>query len=396
MNIVMIGPFAFAPKGTVSVRAFFAARVLVKRGHSVTILMPPHDNLADSGREWTRDGVQLVNMVVRRVTPITPLMIAWGMARRALTMKPDVIHVFKPIGYSGLAGQFLSAFSRVPLVLDHDDWEGRGGWADINPYPRLWRRFFIWQETDLPRRACVVTVASRTLQTQMWGMGVDPMRVFYVPNGPDESLRTRPEESAQCRQQIRAELGVGNAPLAVYVGHIPHSNDLDQALDALERVRLQVPDLRLAILGTGDGLPALQADVARRGLERVVILTGWVDHARTPDYLAAADLAVYPYRDSLVNRAKCSAKIIEYMAMGLPIVASRVGQNVEYIEHGTSGLLAEPGDADPFAQMMLAVLADPQRAKAMGQAARQRVWAKFDWDRLGETVEQAYQAARGK
>jgi glycosyltransferase involved in cell wall biosynthesis len=131
-------------------------------------------------------------------------------------------------------------------------------------------------------------------------------------------------------------------------------------------------------------------------LERVVILTGWVDHARTPDYLAAADLAVYPYRDSLVNRAKCSAKIIEYMAMGLPIVASRVGQNVEYIEHGTSGLLAEPGDADPFAQMMLAVLADPQRAKAMGQAARQRVWARFDWDRLGETVEQAYQAARGK
>ena len=72
--------------------------------------------------------------------------------------------------------------------------------------------------------------------------------------------------------------------------------------------------------------------------------------------------------------AKCSAKIIEYMAMGLPIVASRVGQNVEYIEHGASGLLAEPGDADSFAQMMLAVLSDPQKAKAMGAGgARARV-----------------------
>jgi len=396
MNIVMIGPFAFTPKGTVSARTFYAARALVKRGHRVTILMPPYDNLADSGQEWARDGVQLVNMVIRRVTPITPVTVALAMARRAQAMKPDVIHIFKPIGYSGLAEHFLSESSRVPLVLDHDDWEGRGGWADVNPYPPLWRWFFIRQETDSIRRARAVTVASRTLQTQVWGLGLDPARVFYVPNGPDESLRTRPEDSAQRRLQIRAELGVGDAPLAVYLGHIPHGNDLDQALDALERVLPRIPDLRLAILGTGDGLPTLREDVKRRGLERAVIFAGWVDHALAPDYLAAADLAIYPYRDSLINRAKCSAKVIEYMAMGLPIVASRVGQNVEYIEHGTSGLLAEPGDADSFAQMMLAMLSDPQKAKAMGAAARERVWARFDWDRLVVAMEQAYQEARGK
>ena len=127
-----------------------------------------------------------------------------------------------------------------------------------------------------------------------------------------------------------------------------------------------------------------------------MIFTGWVDHALAPDYLAAADLAIYPYRDSLINRAKCSAKIVEYMAMGLPIVASRVGQNVEYIEHGTSGWLAVPGDADSFAQAMLAALADPPRAQAMGEAARQRVWARFNWDKMVETVEQAYQAAMDK
>ena len=393
MNIVMLGPFAFAPKGTVSARVFYAARALVKRGHRVTILIPPYDNLADSGKQWMRDGVQMVNMVIRRVTPITPVTVALAMARRAQAMKPDVIHVFKPIGYSGLAEHFLSESSRVPLVLDHDDWEGRGGWADVNPYPRLWRWFFIRQEMDSIRRARAVTVASRTLQVQVWGLGLDPARVFYVPNGPDESLRTRPEESVQRGLQMRTELGVGDAPLAVYLGHIPHGNDLDQALDALERVLPRSPDLRLAILGTGDGLPTLREDVKRRGLERAVIFAGWVDHALAPDYLAAADLAIYPYRDSLINRSKCSAKIIEYMAMGLPIVASRVGQNVEYIEHGTSGLLAEPGDADSFAQMMLVMLSDPQKAKAMGAAARERVWAQFDWDRLVVTVEQAYQEA---
>ena len=397
MNIVMIGPFAFTPKGTVSARMFFAARALVKRGHHVTILMPPYDNLADSGREWTQDGVRLVNMVIRRITPTTPLAVAWRMARRALALKPDVVHVFKPIGYIGLAGLFLSGrvASHAPVVLDHDDWEGRGGWADINPYPPLWRRFFIWQEADMLRRAATLTVASRTLQTQVWGSGIHPSRVFYVPNGPDESLRTRPQVSAQKRWQIRAELDVGDAPLAIYTGQIPHGNDLDQALYAVEQIRPRICELRLAILGTGDGLPDLRANVVRRKLERAVILkAGWMDRSLVPDYLAAADLAIYPYRDSLVNRSKCSAKIVEYMAMGLPIVASRVGQNVEYIEHGTSGLLAEPGDADSFAQMMLAVLSDPPKARAMGEAARQRVWARFDWDRLVETVEQAYRMAR--
>jgi len=397
MNVVMLAPFAFTPKGTVSARAFFAARALVKRRHRVTLIMPPHDNLADSGREWVRDGVRLVNMVIRRVTPVTPLTVSLAMARRALALKPDVIHVWKPVGYSGLAGYFLSESCPVPLVLDHDDWEGRGGWADINPYPRLWRWFFIRQEADTLRRARAVTVASRTLQTQVWGMGIHPARVFYVPNGPDEWLKARPEESAARRAQVRAGLGAGQGNLAIYTGQIPHGNDLDQALYAVEKALPHCPDVRLAILGTGGGWPALRAEVARRGLERVVILHDrWMDHALVPDYLAAADLAIYPYRDTLVNRAKCSAKIIDYMAMGLPIVASRVGQNMEYIEHGVSGLLAEPGEADSFAQMVLAVLADPHRAKAMGQAARERVWSRFDWDKLVERVEAAYQYARGK
>ena len=66
LTIAMIGPFAFKPKGTVSARAFFMARALVKRGHRVTILMPPYDNLSDSGRAWEQDGVRLDNMVLRR------------------------------------------------------------------------------------------------------------------------------------------------------------------------------------------------------------------------------------------------------------------------------------------------------------------------------------------
>jgi glycosyltransferase involved in cell wall biosynthesis len=383
MRIVMIGPFAFKPKGTVSARAFFAARALARRGHTVTILMPPYDNPSDSGRCWMQDGVRLENV---RLSPsfLAPLNAAWTMARRALALKADVIHVFKPIGYSGLAAQVLSCLG-APWVLDHDDWEGRGGWADINPYPKPWKRFFYWQEPWAIRHARAVTVASRTLQTQVWGLGVDPSHVFYVPNGPDEALRDVKFQVSNSKFQI---------PTAIYLGHIPHGNDLDQAIEAVARLQPEIPQLRLVIAGTGDGLPALQALVKQRKMEAIVSFPGWIDPPRVPQTLAEASVAVYPYRDTLVNRAKCSAKLIAYMAAGLPIVASRVGQNAEYIEHGLSGWLVEPGDIDGLVAALRTLLADPARAQELGRAARKRLWERFDWDVLVERFLEAYEVTR--
>jgi glycosyltransferase involved in cell wall biosynthesis len=393
LTIAMIGPFAFKPKGTASARAFFMARALIKRGHRVTLLMPPYDNLADSGRAWEQDGVHLENMVLRRNDAWHQLVVPMRMARRAVRLDPDVIHVFKPIGYSGLAGIYLRWFSRRPLVLDTDDWEGTGGWNDVNPYPALWKRLFDWQERWLARHADAVTVVSRTLQTQVWGFGVDPARVVYLPNGPDARLRGLVDVSDERRAEVRARLGVGDAPLALYLGHIPHGNDLDLALDALARIREQLPEARLVIAGLGDGLPALQSYAQTVGVAEQVIFPGWIEHDRAHTYWAAADVAVNPYRDTLINRSKCAGKVVSAMAMGKAVVTSRLGQNLEYIEDGRSGLLTEPGDAADLARALLVVLSDRAWAGEMGRNARQRIWDKFDWDARAGEIEGAYQMA---
>jgi glycosyltransferase involved in cell wall biosynthesis len=139
-------------------------------------------------------------------------------------------------------------------------------------------------------------------------------------------------------------------------------------------------------------LRALAADLS---LEDTVHFTGWIEHQHVPAYLAAADIAIYPYRDTLINRAKCSIKILEYMAMGKAIVTTRVGQNLEYLEHGQSGILAEPGDAGAFAQALIQLLADPALAHRLGQSAAQRVRDQFTWSRHVRTIEQAYHLALG-
>jgi glycosyltransferase involved in cell wall biosynthesis len=393
MDVVMIGPHAFKPKATVSARAFFVARALVTRGHRVTILIPPYDNLADSGRTWMQDGVRLENMALLRNDTWHQLIVPLRMARRAANLEPDLIHIFKPIGYGGLAGVYLRWLSRRPLVLDTDDWEGTGGWNDVNPYPRMWKRFFDWQERWLARHADAVTVASRTLQTQVWGFGVEPERVFYLPNGPDARLRELGEIGDREKAAVRAELGVGDAPLALYLGHIPHGSDLDLAVDAMAHIGDRLPEARLVIAGVGDGLPALQAHAQAVGVADRVIFPGWVAHDRAPVYLAAADVAVNPYRDTLINRAKCAGKVVLAMALGRAMVTSRVGENLEYIENGYSGLLTEPGDAEDLARALWRALSDRGWAEELGRRAQRCIWDKFDWDARIGIVERAYAVA---
>jgi glycosyltransferase involved in cell wall biosynthesis len=393
MNLVFIGPFAFKPKGTVSARAFLIARALVRRGHRVTILMPPYDNLADSGRAWEEDGVRLENMVLRRNDAWHQLTVPLAMARRTARMRPDAVHVFKPIGYSGLAALYLHLFSRRPLVVDTDDWEGKGGWSDVNPYPALWKRLFAWQERWLARRAGAVTVASRCLQEQVTAFGADPARVSYLPNGPDGRWRDLPAVGDEEKARVRSELGLGVGPFALYLGHIPQGTDLDLALEAMAILGPRLPAARLVVAGVGDGLPGLRECARELGVEDRVIWTGWIDHERSHQVVAAADAVIAPFRDTLINRAKCPAKVVAGMAMGKAVVAGGVGQNVEYIQDGLSGLLATPGDARDLARALGAVLSDRELAGRMGAAARQRIWDEFDWDARAGQIEASYRAA---
>jgi glycosyltransferase involved in cell wall biosynthesis len=380
MNVVLIGPFAFAPKATVSARAFPIAKALTKMGHRVSILLAPYDNLAEAGKVEEREGVQVLSLPLRRVTALTPLTSAWRLAGLARRIAPDIVHVFKPVGYASLAGMILSATSGLTLVTDTDDWEGTGGWNSVNRYRWYWRRFFDFQERWLPRHSAAVTVASKTLQTQVWGMGVPPGHVFYIPNCLDpDFLEQRQRIGEAERARIRCLLAVGDAPMAIYVGHITLGDDLDLALLAFRHVLGDLPTAKLVIVGAGDGLEPLRSQVKKLGLSDAVVFTGWVDHQQVPAYLSAADVALYPYRDSLVNRAKCSIKILEYMAMGKAIVTHRVGQNTEYLEHNRSGFLAEPGDDRAFAQGLLACLTDPGFASRLGAEAAARVERDYNW-----------------
>ena len=393
MNITLLAPFAMHPKGTTRVRVMPLARALARRGHAVTVLIPPYDHPQDSGDQWEDQGVRARNLPVGSNPGNASLaLLGLALARAARRTTPDVIHVFKPKGVTGIAQLALWALRQQPLVLDIDDWEGRGGWNERGQYSALSRHMFAWQEQWGIRHAGAVTAASKTLVGQARNLDVPAQRLTYVPNGVDETLYAQWRDADGGR--IRAHYGLADRPVVLLYSRF-FEFGVERAAAVFTRVAHAVPQSMLLVVGSGPHgeEQGLAASLARVGLRDRVVLAGWQEPAALPAHVAAADVALYPLDDTLLNRAKCPAKLVELMAAGRPVVAESVGEASTYIDHQETGLLVKPGSTDAFAAAVTGLLRDPGRAQLLGAAAQDHVWTRYHWDVLAQEAEKAYAAA---
>jgi glycosyltransferase involved in cell wall biosynthesis len=433
MRLVFVAPFARSPKGTTRARVFPLARALAELGHQVTVLVPPYDNPQESGQRYRIGRAAVEALTVGSVPEQSPMQaivqprLAWDIVRRALSLGPDVVHVFKPKAVSGLTqllvwygrklgvirGGERGAHGYLPssaaagqrdiaqrsrrgsgpvLVLDTDDWEGHGGWNEYEAYPWWQKELCDWQERWGLTHADAVTAASRTLEAQAWSHRVGPKRVIYLPNGlaPEDY----PGWEAATGLTGRARFGLGGeALLLLYTRFFEF--DPERIVTVLQRVTRTRPKVKLLVVGAGKyGQEHVLLKRAReRGMASNVVLAGWQSPESLPDLLMAGDVALFPSDDNLANRAKCSAKLLEALWLRRPVVADRVGQLTEYVDHNTTGLLSHPEDPDSMADAALRLLADQTLAARLGQAGRERVLQEFNWPSLARQAERAYRAA---
>jgi glycosyltransferase involved in cell wall biosynthesis len=305
-----------------------------------------------------------------------------------------VLHFFKPKGYAGLAA-FLTWYltklrlANARIVLDSDDWEGRGGWNEIGDYSWLERRVFAWQERWGMKHCHALTVASKTLEDLALEIGVDEDRVYYLPNGVAFSEEV-PDQEAGTR--VRAEWGLGDDPVVLLYTRFFEFNHAS-AIGAFDRVVTEMPSTRLLVVGRGllgGEEKRFLALAQEAGLASRVACAGWRERSELAGYFASSDLAILPLEDTLLNRARCPAKLVDLMAAELPVVADDVGQVREYIEHMSSGYLVPPGDMDAFAAGVLRLLSDRQLRSRLGKQARRRVMEEFGWHKMAAIAERAY------
>jgi glycosyltransferase involved in cell wall biosynthesis len=395
MKIVFLAPFGIRPKGTLQARMLPLAQSLQRRGHELEIIAPPYTNPEDAGLVELLGEVRLRNVTLGPTAGMLAApFIAWRMLRAALDCKPDQIHLFKPKGYGGLAAMALAGMRaaglKTPkLLIDSDDREGRGGMNELHPYsvPEKW--LFAFQEKRLTLWADGVSVASRALETLAWSMGAEQNRTLYLPNGPV----LRPDGDRQ-RGRQRFDISAEAPVLLLYTRFFEFSQQRLHSM--VEQLCLRIPSLKLLVVGLGPQGEEKQLEQAaiRGGFYKNMVSAGWVEPELLPDCLAAADAALYPFDDTLINRTKCPAKLAELAAASVPIVAERVGQIGEYLQHGVTALLVEPGDLQGMVESLVQLLTEPELARRLGLAASRRLRDDFNWDRAAEQLEQFYYRLR--
>ena len=237
------------------------------------------------------------------------------------------------------------------------------------------------RECALLKAADLVVAVSPTVRDHALRCGVLPEKAVVIRNGVDTALfqLARPEPILD-RFHLKGSRVVG------FVGSLKPWHGVDLLLQAL--VELDA-DVRALIVGDGPQRAELETLVARLGLSDRVLFSGAVAHAAVPDHMAAMTLGVAPYRGQ-ADFYFSPLKVAEYMAAGLPVVASRQGELAEIV--GDAGLLVNPDDVKELAEAMSRILAHDVLRSRMQQAARQRAEI-MTWDQVAARVEAALASA---
>lgn len=363
-------------------RAFHLGRGLAKRGHSVTLMATSRMERLRI-RERHVDGIRLLETPDLFPGPLRSGWDPWDTFRRVWWMNRrsfDVAHAFEArpvVLLPALAAQRRGA----KLVMDWCDWFGRGGSVEERP-SRLIRAMLrpveTYFEDRFRTRADGTTVINAFLRKRAIQLGVQPESILLIRNGSDASVP--PLDRLTARRAVGLPI---HALLIGYVGGI-YTRDAELMASALNRVRRTVPNVQLVLVGYFNrDIESLLDDSS------AVVRTGSMTSEQVYQYLAACDLCWLPLCDSGANRGRWPLKLNDYMAIGRPVVSTSVGDLADVILRYQLGVVARD-DADDFAAHTLALLADPDRREAMGQAARRAAEEVFSWERQVDVLEVFY------
>ena len=240
------------------------------------------------------------------------------------------------------------------------------------------------------RRTRVLTACSPELARRIEAIGFDSARSHVIPYGVDVEL-FRPD--AERRGLWRERLAIpATAPLALGVGRMATKKGFHLLIEALPEILARAPELHLVLAGGGDRLEELRR-AARPWADRVRF-PGPVLHDTLPDLYRAADLFVLPaIHDAKGNVDGLPNVILEAMASGLPVVASRISGIPIAVEDGATGRLVPEADVAALAAAVAELALAPARCAEMGARARRRAEAELTWDAVSRRYRGAYLSA---
>ena len=334
-------------------------------GHRAELVAHPDGEL----RRHAREGLDLIPLAAERDMDFRAGM---RLARVLRRLRPDLLHAHDPLAV-GMASVAISFNSRLPPPLLVASRRG-----DVRVKQNAFSR---WKHGQVDAFICT----SDATRARVLAEGVRADDAFTVHEGIDLG-RVDAAHVIDVRKELILPHG---APLVVAVGALVPQKGHSTLIDAMRFVLPEVPDARLVILGEGELHMALDTQVRQLGLEGHVRLAGL-----RPDVLSVlkgADLFVVP-----ATHEGIGTSLLEAMACGLAVVASRTNGIAEVIRHEWNGLVVEPRDQRALAAGVAELLRDAPRRQRFGAANRARIETHFSVERMVRETLAVYRAVAAR
>lgn len=296
--------------------------------------------------------------------------VAPSMIPNSLSSRSDLVHAHSYGYFATFVGALARKIRKIPLVITTHSDAGR---------PRLSKRLF---DTIVPPitlwEAQRIIALTESEEKYLTSLGVPPGQIVVIPNGID--LREFPSTIERAAH--------GGVACVLFVGRLySQQKGLEILIQALSHIHPSMK-FQLNIVGEDWGGASSILDLAKKlGVEDRIKILGRLSRNELLRRYASADLFVLP---SLFE--PFGIALLEAMASGLPVVASRVGGIPEVIEEGKTGLLVPPSNAEELGAAIERLLSDEGKRRIMGHAGQERA-ALFSWDLIVPRIRKVYEEA---
>jgi glycosyltransferase involved in cell wall biosynthesis len=291
----------------------------------------------------------------------------------------DVVHAGNPPDFLVLSALSLKR-GGTRLIFDHHDvspelYSARTGRRDAVYHALRGLERVSFRAADV-----VISTNESFRRIAIQRGGKRPEDVFVVRNGPDLSRFQAVDPDPALKQ--------GKPHLLAYAGVMGRQDGIDHALRALAALKRRRDDWHAILVGDGEVWPEMRELARSLDLADAVEFTGWRSNDEVIRILSAADVCLAPDPPTEANQLSTMIKIMEYMALGRPIVSYELLES--RVSAGPAARYAVGSDPDSFAHEIADLLDDADTRAAMGRAGAERVRQKLAWEYSERELERAY------